>query len=120
MGVSPELSGLPDKSNAVVLCLHHHCCQTECRFPVVFSGKDTATKDTAELKSGITDVRCLKRTSPPGGSVRLCLRRRVPILGNVTNILNALKSNHFYFKHMCTLVFQTPTYETSFPQRSVE
>lgn len=31
-------------------------------FPLIFGGKDTATKDTAELKSDITDVKCLKGT----------------------------------------------------------
>lgn len=52
------LAGREERSFASITIL----AKQNVMFPLIFGGKDTATKDTAELQSDITDVKCLKGT----------------------------------------------------------
>lgn len=97
------------------LCLHHHSRQKECHFPLLVGGEDEA----AELKLDIPAVKRLtgRVPTPPRDPGRRCLRRWLPILGEVKNIRNILKSNDFNFKHRCSLAFPNPICETvAFPK----
>lgn len=95
------------RTGGTFLGLHHHPRQRVPVFPPVFGDSDAA----AELKH-LRDSwqSCLGA----GGSGRLCLRRWVPISGQVKST-DALNSNHFYFTQVYPS-FPRPSLKLAFPR----
>lgn len=105
-GFTGALQGLQDKRNECSFSSATTLAKQNVASLLVFGGKEK----TAELKSGTANVKCLKGIilAPPKDSGRLCLRRSVPILGEVKKHSQHSKIKSFSFQTQVSPSFPAP------------